>query len=510
MISDSHKHQNASPPLIAKNTLLNLFGYGAPLLVAVFSIPLIVGAIGTDRFGILTLAWVVIGYLSLLDMGLGRALTKFVSEKLGEESIEEIPAIIWTALTAMVAMAVIIGLIFGFCSHWIVFDLLTTPKELQKEVRTTFLMIAAFMPIMMLSVGFRGVLEAYQRFDIVNAVRIPLGIFSFAAPLAVIAFSISLPSIIIVLLLGRIMAMLVQTYCCYRIVDHLLTGFSIKVRLFGKLLRFGGWMTITNVISPLLVYFDRFFIASFLSVTLLAYYATPNEVITKLTLISGALMSVIFPAISTSYNLDRKYSGFLLDRGLKYIFITIFPIVSLIICFAPEGLLIWLNEQFVQNSLHVTRVLTVGIFFACLGQIPYAFIQGAGRPDFTGKLHLIELPLYLILLYAAIQWFGIIGAALIWTLRFVVDSICMYLFAQKMLGAEKLRSFPKISALGLALICLFLLCIIGPLIYRVVGYIIVVAIYVLITTRILLSKDEKKFVKKMISSNLHKKVKYHA
>ena len=61
--------------LLARNTILNVLGYGLPMLVAIFAIPLLVKGLGTERFGILTLAWVIIGYLSLFDLGLGRALT---------------------------------------------------------------------------------------------------------------------------------------------------------------------------------------------------------------------------------------------------------------------------------------------------------------------------------------------------------------------------------------------------------------------------------------------------
>jgi O-antigen/teichoic acid export membrane protein len=70
--------------LLAKNTLWNLLGSGAPLLVAFFAIPKLIAGLGMARFGVLTLAWVVIGYFSLFDLGLGRALTKITSDKLGE------------------------------------------------------------------------------------------------------------------------------------------------------------------------------------------------------------------------------------------------------------------------------------------------------------------------------------------------------------------------------------------------------------------------------------------
>ena len=67
---------------ITHNVLWNLVGAGLPLLVAIFVIPILIKNIGTARFGVLTLAWAVVGYFSLFDLGLGRAITKLASESL--------------------------------------------------------------------------------------------------------------------------------------------------------------------------------------------------------------------------------------------------------------------------------------------------------------------------------------------------------------------------------------------------------------------------------------------
>jgi O-antigen/teichoic acid export membrane protein len=68
---------------IARNTLLNLLGQGLPLVVGVVTIPFIVRGLEPQRFGILALAWAITGYLSILDLGLSRATTKFAAESLG-------------------------------------------------------------------------------------------------------------------------------------------------------------------------------------------------------------------------------------------------------------------------------------------------------------------------------------------------------------------------------------------------------------------------------------------
>ncbi len=419
---------------LVRNVFFNLLGYGIPLIVAVFTIPIIIRALGTDRFGILTLAWVLIGYLGLFDMGLGRALTKLVAEKLGSNSNGDIPSLIWTALFVMLGIGIIVALFASMVLPFLARDLLKVPAYLKSETFTAFLILILFTPVIIISVGFRGVLDAYQRFDLTNAVRIPLGLFTFIAPLLVIPFSVSLVPLFVVLMAGRLVAMLVQMFFCFRIIPELRKKITIHRPMVGALLKFGGWMTITNIIAPLMMYADRLFIGTMISVTAVAYYATPGEVVTKLLLISGSLMGVLFPAFSSTFENDRKKTVSLFFKGIKFIYLIMFPIVLVILTLAGEGLAFWLGAEFAHQSTLILQLMGIAILFISLGQVPYSLIQGVGRPDITAKLHMIEFPFYLVILWLSIQRFGTRGAAFAWMIRAMIDSTLLTILARRLLG----------------------------------------------------------------------------
>ena len=54
-----------------------------PVLIALAAIPLLIKGMGEERFGLLSIIWMGVGYFSLFDLGLGRALTKLIAERLG-------------------------------------------------------------------------------------------------------------------------------------------------------------------------------------------------------------------------------------------------------------------------------------------------------------------------------------------------------------------------------------------------------------------------------------------
>lgn len=197
-------------------------------------------------------------------------------------------------------------------------------------------------------------------------------------------------------------------------------------------------MTVTNVISPLMVSFDRFVLGVVVSVGAVAYYATPSEVINKLLLLPFVIVGVLFPAFSSGFAQDRARTKLLFVRGVKYTFLTMFPVLLVLVVFAREGLTLWVGADFAAHSAVVLQWLAIGVFFNGIAQVPFAFVQGVGRPEITGKLHLCEFPAYAVLLWMLVHSEGIEGAAIAWTARSVVDALILFGFSYKVLGGDRL------------------------------------------------------------------------
>ncbi len=423
--------------LLARNTIWNLIGSGTPMIVAAFSIPTLIHGLGKDRFGVLTLAWALIGYASLFDMGLGRALTQLVAKKLGAGEEHEIPALAWTSLLLMLALGVVGAVVVAAISPWLVHDMLKVPEAVQSETLHSFYLLGLSVPVAITTAGLRGLLEAHQLFKLVNALRIPMGVFTFLGPLLTLPFSKSLVPVVATLVGGRIVACMAHLLLCIHVLPVLRMHFAWEPAAVCTLLRFGSWMTVSNVVGPLMVTLDRFLIGSLVSMTAVAYYATPYEVVTKFWLLPGALVGVMFPAFSASFAQDRIRTALLLARSVKSILLMLFPLTLCTIVFAQDGLRFWLGAEFANNSFRVLQWLAAGVFLNSLAHAPFALLQGMGRPDLTAKLHLIELPVYLILLWFLIGAWGIEGAAIAWTVRVTVDALFLFGLARRSLAAKE-------------------------------------------------------------------------
>ncbi len=425
---------------MATNTLWNFAGLVTPLLAAVVAIPAIVALLGVPRFGVLTLSWAVVGYFGVFDLGLGRALTQRVASALGEGRHAEIPSLIVSGLWMLAGLGLLGSAVAWLLAVEFVGALGEVPEALAAETRDTIHVLALSIPVVVIATGLRGVLEAYGEFRAVNLVRIPLGIFNYIAPVCVLPLANSLPVVVAVLALGRVAACVVYTVLCLRRTGGVTAGVRFSSRQAGSLLGFGTWMTVSNLIGPLMLYMDRFALAGFDSMEAVAYYATPQEMIVRIGFIPGAVMGVLFPAFASAFVSDRRRIAGYFERAARYLLVLVFPIVLLLGVFAREILGIWLGPEFALNSTLIMQILLLGIFLNSQARLLNTLIQGEGRADISAKVHLCEFVAYAVALFVVIPRFGAVGAACVWSLRILVDLLALALILRMrgVLGAAAL------------------------------------------------------------------------
>lgn len=488
--------------VLARNTVWNLVGQAAPLLVAVVAIPRLIRGLGAERFGVLPLAWTIIGYFGLFEMGLGRALTKLVAEKLARHEESDLPGLVWTALILMLLLGIAGGIIAAILLPWLARSVLKIPPGLQSETIQAFYIITASIPVVVCSAGFRGLLEAFQRFDLVNLLRIPLGVITYLAPLLVLPFSHRLEPIMWALVAGRVVAWVAQGWLCFHVMPSLQQGIKWQGTAIAPLLRFGSWMTVSNVISPFMVYLDRFIIGALVSLTAVAYYATPYELAAKLLLIPGALATVLFPGFAASLAQDQVRTAHLLDRSVNYILLFMFPVTLLMAGLAHPGLKIWLGADFAQNGAAVLQWLAVGTFLNAAAFVPYALLQGAGRPDLTAKLHMAELPFYLLALWWLIRNLGITGAAIAWTLRVGVDMLILFFLSSRMLpgGGPRLKKTALVGGIMLVACAMATLPASGPM--ELLFLSVTLAAFVVLGWFFVLQERERMIIQRLLRGDL--------
>jgi O-antigen/teichoic acid export membrane protein len=421
---------------LVSGILWNGLGRGLPLLLALAITPLLVGFLGVERWGLFTLALALIGIFGVFDLGLGMALTRGVSEKLGAGAVEDARAMIGATLLALLGVSSFMALALFFAVPWVVGRFLNVPEALQQEAITAFQLLAAAAPLVVLNAALWGVLSAWQRFRIANLVNIPLSTFYYLGPLLVLFFWNSLVGVMLALLLVRLLSGITYAIIAHRDVP----GLGLRDARFGlmrPLLRQGFWMSLSGALTQLLLYADRFIIGALLTLSAVAFYATPLDLIMRLWILPVAVAQTLLPAIASSYRDLPQQTALLVRRGALVVLALSLPASLILIPGAELFLQLWLGEAFATSGGQVLRILGFGIFFSCLAFIPGVLLEAIGRPDVTAKLSVALAMIFLPLSAALLPWLGIEGAALAWAARCVVDCLGRFWAAARLYPAAR-------------------------------------------------------------------------
>lgn len=488
---------------ILKFTGWNLVGMCAPILVALAAFPVLAHQLGEEKLGALSLIWMLVGYFSVFDLGLSRALTKLIAEKLGRDQEDEVPGLFWTALVTMTLLGGLGAVAMYWVAPWLAFDFLNASELLRDDILHSFRWVCVALPVIISIMGLVGTLEAYQHFKILNLLRIPLSSFTFLGPLLVLPFTKDLVVVVMVLVLGRLMEWVCYFTLCMKRMPQLRKPRWIKMNTVAHLLRFGGWMTVSNLILPLMYHIDRFLIGRFIAVFNVAYYITASEVIIKMMTLSRALVTVLFPSFSAHIHVHPAETRALYLQSMKALLSVMFVMVVMIMALAETGLDLWLGADYAAHSTAVMQWLAVGILFSSLSYIPYSFIQGAGKPAVTALIHVVELIIYIGLSIMLIHKNGIAGAAQAWCIRAVGDTLIMTAAANRIVKTSWIRLIGFWLMLLLALILALPMIWINSQGLRLAWMVIAIILFGIVIV-VSLGREDRKLLVGRLTSVIHK------
>lgn len=427
------------------------------MAAAFLCIPKLIIQLGDARFGILSLIWVVVSYFNMFDLGLGRSLTLAISSSKNKGN--ELSSIAKTGTIALVSLGVIGSLFLAILAFFGMpfIKFVTDPLEAKRAA----ILMAAAMPAIVLTSGFRGILEAFHEFKIINLIRVPMGIWTFVGPLLVINYwENDLILVTAVLVGGRYVACLMYAY----FVSLLISEYKIKakpaiasIKIAKSLLQIGGWMTLSNLISALMGYMDRFLIGGFLSASAIAYYSTSQELVTKLWIIPASITLVLLPTFSGKIfsTSSKKEIQFFFNKSINMIILVIFPIALSVGIFSEEILRFWINQNFAEHSTFIMQIFIVGVIINSIAQVPFTLIQSAGHSKLIAIIYMIQFPFFIVILYACTKIYGIEGASFAWLFRIIVDAIMMFYTIRFVSDDFKTIKLPNKLILKIMLIILF-------------------------------------------------------
>lgn len=402
---------------IRHNTAYNLVGATLPIAVSLITLPIYLEAIGEARYGVLAVAWLLLGYFGLFDLGLGRATAQRIAALRDGMNCDRAKTL-WTAAALNLSFGAVGGLIIWPLAYYYFRSVMAVEEQLRDEMLGAISWVALALPMSTLISVLNGALMGRERFLQLNIINTIGTVFFQLAPLSVVLiYGPDLRLILPAALAARSLTLILLLWrCLQHVSDGLFVGPNRAEAV--TLLRFGGWVTVSSIIGPMMVVLDRFIIGALLGAKAVAYYSVPFQLASQSTVFAGALSRALFPRMANVTRSEEQRLGL---SAIKVLVAAMTPIMMVAILMAQPFLGWWISSDLATQAGPIAHILLLGFWFNGLALIPFTMLQASGRPDLVAKCHMVEIVPYFLLLYFGMNHFGLAGAAMAFSIRVAAD-----------------------------------------------------------------------------------------
>jgi O-antigen/teichoic acid export membrane protein len=439
---------------LASNVVYQLGSQSLLLALSFVFSPYVVHRLGVDLYGLLILAGITTNYFAIVELGLGQATVKFLADAYARRDWNGLRLILWTSVLTYFALSAIGALGLVALTPWLT-RLLRVPRASMILTEQVLYICAAGLAVSMMGSIFSSVPRAFERFDIVSYLSVPAGVGQLAVNVLLLYFGYSIRSLV-----GGGVAIQTLVLVAYiGVARHLLHPLGRPVfcrRALRELLGFGGLVSVSQVVVPVLAHVEKFIIGRVLTLSAVAFYSVPYNLVWSLTYIPGSVSGVLFPAFSRlTVEGDHGRRSQLLVRGTKYVLAAILPVAVVLAIFSRKFLAAWMGPDFAARSTGVLQVLAFAVVVNSVSDPAYQALQAMGRPGIPAAFNILEVFIHVPLCFFLIGRYGVLGGAIAWAVRVSLNSLLLTAAFTRVTGISY-RSFvsgallrPAAAAAGL-------------------------------------------------------------
>lgn len=413
---------------VTSNVLYNFAGQFVLLALGIITTPFVINNLGNSMYGILSISVALLGYFSILDLGLGVSVVKYISEYKAIDDKKTLQKIIGTAFFTFSLIGLIGAVIIAGITPLLVQNFLKIPVEIVPVAISVFIISAiGFMFNMILAI-LNSVPIALQRMDLTNTRNIIIGVFNTAGIIAILLLGGGLVEIVLWSTLISVVAGIIFYRLISKLIKPVKITFVFDKEIFKTLIKFGWLKFIGNVNGQIVFQLDKIIIGFFYPISMVAFYAVPVLLVQKGFTLVLNVTGATFPAMTEAQALnDNQRSKELYFRMAKFIVLITFPVMAMFFVFSSAILEIWLGGEFVNQSSDVFKVLAIAYSIAALSAPGVVAADAYGKPQIAAFFSVVSAVINLVAAFILIPKLGIIGAAYALLINFSIQ-IPIFLF----------------------------------------------------------------------------------
>jgi O-antigen/teichoic acid export membrane protein len=389
--------------------------YAAILVEAALGLlilPFNVRHLGQAAYGLWMLAASVTAYFSILDLGYGGALVKFVAQYRARRDSQAINEILSTLLFVFTAVGAITFAVALLLASYLAVIFRLAPAEAATG-RTVLIIVSTNVAVGFVVTVFGAVINGFQRFDLNNGVSILASLAVALVNVLVLLAGYGLVGVVASTTVVRLLAYYVYRANAYRVFPDLKLRFRFfRIARLREVTGFSVYMLLLDWANKLNYSVDALVIGAFINIAAVAVWTVAQRLAEVTQRLTTQMSDVLFPTVvdsDASAQADRLQR--ILIHGTRLSLASVVPIAGALIVLGGPLVASWVGPDF-SGSVAIVRLLAVVVAIRVSNATAATVLKGAGEHRLLAAVNSLTALANIGLSLALVRPFGLVGVAL--------------------------------------------------------------------------------------------------
>lgn len=491
------------------NMLSSLIGYVVPMIINLIVTPILLRALGETAYGLQSLVAVIIGYLTVMDMGLDLPITKYLAEDHAKKDTESANRMLNNSLQLYLIIGVIGMALIFLIAETLAYKVFKVPAEMVSEAVIVFQLAGiGFLGSVGMSWG-RAVAMGLQRFEITYGVAVLTNLAGVCLGLMMVYAGFGVSGYVLM----RVISTLFAGVAYWIFARWLLPFYHLRLGLDSATLRrvrgYIGYGLVNRAVNALVSRLDQMLIAIWLSVAAAGIYSIPFMIVTSLGYMIAYMLGFMFPLASelhSSGQLETLQDIYI--RSTRFITALASMIFIPVLVFGDLFMTLWVGTSAGEQTRYILMLLALSGYLGTLAvTLPNNIAVGTGRiKQFT-----IYCTIRGVVLgtgcFLLIKPLGLEGAGVALLVTNIVDLFFLVIVLKYYLHISPFELFRSayLSPLAIGLALVIFTIFLRPMAHSWIGLITSIGIfevlYILISYKIgVFGETEKRVIQNFLST----------
>lgn len=395
------------------NALINTASWMFSIVIGFVFLPYIVNKLGAEAYGVLVLVLAVIGYCAVLDLNLGDAIIKYISEYRVGNNVKSINEVVGSVISIFLLVGILASISIYLASNLLSSRLLKIPLELQPATQSAFMAGAVGVLFTMILSALSAIPNGVNRYDITGKMTMVMGVVINLGTVFLLYFGYGLEEIIILNVSITFLGIIFYYFINKTLIPGLKQKPTYSTMAVKNVLHFGIYSALSRLSGIIQFQGIRLLAGVLLGGSAVTFYVVPFNLISRVMTITSRLGTVIFPLVSELQGKKDFTSVKNLYVKATRILLTISTAICLPLLFYGERFIVlWMGNEFGKRTETIMLVLTISLYLDSFTNVPSIVANGLGIPKINSFFSATNTALNLALAYPLSKAMGINGIAL--------------------------------------------------------------------------------------------------